>query len=75
MRIRQVAASYLFALSKAGIPYQDAEVIAWAIANFDKASKLPNLNQAKTLAQYRLAIKDAELWKPAFEEVINAIAA
>lgn len=60
---REVTPTYWRRLIEAGIPIDAANAIAWAIARYDAAKRLPNAAQRHLLCQYCPLICRAGLWR------------
>jgi len=62
-RTREMTPTYWRQLIEAGVPLETARVIAWIIARYDAAKRLPNAAQAALLFQYCPMICRAGLWR------------
>ena len=60
---REIVPIYWRRLIEVGIPIDAAQMIAWAIARYDKAKKLPPHQQQRLIRQYCHFICRAELWR------------
>ena len=61
--VRTKGILYLYKLVNEGIPFQDARVIAAAIAKYDAANRLPKPHQRELIMQYSPLICRAHLWR------------
>lgn len=64
MIARQLAHVYWKRLVKAGVPIDDAVMIAIAIARFDVVSKRPRAKYRNLIGRYCPMVCRAELWRP-----------
>lgn len=61
--IKRIGVQYWQRLCLVGIPSSDARAVAAAIAKFDLAQRLPNLEQKQLIIRYSAAICRAQLWR------------
>ena len=62
-RTREITPTYWRQLIEAGVPLEKARIIAWVIARYDAAHRVPNPRQAALLFQYCPLICRAGLWR------------
>lgn len=62
-RTREMTPTYWRQLIEAGVPLETARIIAWIIARYDAAKRLPNASQVTLLSQYCPMICRAGLWR------------
>lgn len=60
---REITPTYWRKLIEAGVPIDAANIIAWAIARYDTAKRLPQTNQRDLINQYCPSICRAGLWR------------
>ncbi|MBW4652091.1 MAG: hypothetical protein KME20_03400 [Kaiparowitsia implicata GSE-PSE-MK54-09C] len=60
---REVTPTYWRQLIEVGVPIDAANLIAWAIARYDAARRLPNPQQKSLIAHYCPLICRAGLWR------------
>lgn len=61
--LREIAPTYWRQLIEAGVPIDAANAIAWAIARYDAARRIPNHQQKQLLQYYCPLICRAGLWR------------
>ncbi|MEO1145828.1 MAG: hypothetical protein AAFY26_09545 [Cyanobacteria bacterium J06638_22] len=62
-RTREMIPTYWRQLIEVGVPLETARIIAWVIARYDAAHRLPSRAQADLLSQYCPLICRAGLWR------------
>ncbi|MGG6292894.1 hypothetical protein ACQ4M4_00605 [Leptolyngbya sp. AN02str] len=60
---REVTPTYWRQLIEAGIPIDAANAIAWAIARYDAARRIPNAYQKALINRYCPLVCRAGLWR------------
>lgn len=69
---REVTPTYWRQLIEVGVPIDAANTIAWAIARYDAARRLPNSYQQMLIKRYCPLICRAGLWRASL--LLNAVA-
>lgn len=60
---REITPTYWRRLIEAGVPIDAANAIAWAIARYDAAKRIPSAQQKALLCRYCPLICRAGLWR------------
>lgn len=60
---REITPTYWRKLIEAGVPIDAANIIAWAIARYDTAKRLPQTEQRSLINHYCPSICRAGLWR------------
>jgi hypothetical protein len=63
LRVRELMPIYWRKLIELGVPINEAKTVAWIIARYDVAKRLPNSRQRQIIHYYCRFVCRAELWR------------